>query len=300
MKILHFTSIIFLLITIASCSNNTNENTNTSNDITEEILSDSDIISIKNIQEEKNIVPNQVIIWDNSSLVKWKVNDNLEKTILKIEQVITDQKLAKQNHEYYKWKTIKDIIKDIKREERKDVCIELINRNKIKNPVLAYTSANCLLYNWYWELAIPFFVEFLINWNNKKYLNDRMWYDWLHSADWYWVWGDILSDMTWWEWMYEWVISEMNKKMKIYLKASENHTFDDKFINTMATMVFKSELKKISKEELTNTEMSVKNCNNTIINIEDYKCDIDLSNKKLHNCKIWNIWKKMVECWDNL
>ena len=105
-----------------------------------------------------------------------------------------------------------DILLREKREDRGKVCRKVMDDSRIKNPIASYTAANCLLYNGYGKQAIPLFTEFLFNGNNEKYMNGRIGYGWLHSADWYKV-GKVLPDMTNNQPIYEWVISEIRKEV---------------------------------------------------------------------------------------
>ena len=127
----------------------------------------------------------------------------------------------------------KDILMKESREDRGVICRKVMDYTRVKNPVASYAAANCLLYNGYGEQAIPLFSEFLFNGNNKKYLNGRMGYGWLHSADWYKV-GNVLSEMTKNQSMYEWVISEIKKEV---ISQPDKYTSDaaKKFIRRSKT-----------------------------------------------------------------
>ena len=106
--------------------------------------------------------------------------------------------MSLEQHEAYtkilKQKDMRPILLDLSRSDRKVVCLKIMNSKG--DPMFSYNGANCLLYNGYGDLSIPFFTEFLYNGNNEKYLNSRMGYGWLHSADWYKVGASVLSKMT--------------------------------------------------------------------------------------------------------
>lgn len=106
-----------------------------------------------------------------------------------------------------------EALKEKSIEERKTICLKIMNDNEDSDPIAAFQAGNCLLYNGYGELAIPLFTKYIYNGYNQEYFNGRIGYGWMHSADWYGN-GSVLSKMTNGQDLYIWV----GKKIKAELK----------------------------------------------------------------------------------
>jgi len=194
--------------------------------------------SIENNIDSKKENKNVKIIEKKIFLEKNILNEKLEKIYNKI---IENKK--KTSEISSNWKESFNELKKINIEDRKIICSKLMNEYKKIDPELAFYSANCLLYNGYWKLAIPLFAEYIYWEENKKYFNWRIWYWWLHSSDWYNVWWKILFNMTGNKDLFTWVGEEIQKEVL------ENIDKYKKINKDIFQILMKTELKKISKSE---------------------------------------------------
>lgn len=171
---------------------------------------------------------------------------------------------------------MKSILLDLPRSDRKGVCLKIMHSKT--DPLLSYKGANCLLYNGYGDLSIPFFTAFLYNGNNEKYLNGRMGYDWLHSADWYKVGDDVLSDMTDQKSLYIWVQEKIQQEVLAHPK---------KYGDQALSQVIKTQFRKHIKENPLShfDKKTLKDCKNIIFFYDNYSCLFDKKTKKFKQCK---------------
>jgi len=188
--------------------------------------------------------------------------------------------MSLEQHEAYtkilKQKDMRPILLDLSRSDRKVVCLKIMNSKG--DPMFSYNGANCLLYNGYGDLSIPFFTEFLYNGNNEKYLNSRMGYGWLHSADWYKVGASVLSKMTEHKplhlWMKEKIQEEVLKHPSRYGEKALSNVIKKQFITYTKEHPLSNNDKKILKE-----------CKNIFISFNNYSCYFDKKTKKFQQCK---------------
>ena len=217
-----------------------------------------------------------------------ELTDKLElayKSIVEYDQ-ITDKTESQKNQ-------IKTLM-TLARSERKKICYKLMKSFGVSNPKLAYFAADCLLYNGYGKLAIPFFTEFSTNGNNKKFMNGRMGYEWLHAGDIYEVGGDVLYEMTEGKNFYAWISHGIQDET---LNNFEQYNeLNSDFVSSILKQIFREEVKlNPMSDEQKNT---VKNCQKIMVHIRDFTCEIDHKNrKKYKNCvRDEASTNKLIEC----
>jgi len=184
-------------------------------------------------------------------------------------------------------KKIIDLLKDISREERKEICFKIMIENEFKNPKLSYTAANCLLYNGYGKDAIPIFTRYIyFDHYNERFFNGRIGYGWFHSADWYHVGKDVLSKMTNGKNIYEWVTEEINKEI---------HSNYKKYGLSLSD-IFQLNLKSFQKEShfSKKEELILNNCSKLYINIDNISCIFH--QQQFKKCKKTNNKKFNFKC----
>ncbi|PCJ18531.1 MAG: hypothetical protein COB02_10330 [Candidatus Cloacimonadota bacterium] len=182
------------------------------------------------------------------------------------------------------------ILKQTSRLNRKEICLKLMTDYKITDPKTAYMGANCLLFNGYGDLSIPFFVNFSINGDNKKYLNGRMGYGWLHAGDWYNVGPKVFTKMTQGKDLFTWVQKQMQDEVLNHPKKYDSRVI----VQTLKSILReKSRSHPLSEED----EKIIKTCQDIRINLKNYQCKFNRKSKDLTDCTISkSINKKLVEC----
>ena len=173
-------------------------------------------------------------------------------------------------------KEMREVLLQLPRENRKAVCLKIMNLKD--DPILSYKAANCLLYNGYGELSIPLFTEYLYNGYNEKYLNKRMGYGWLHSADWYKVGEEVLSTMTAQEALYPWIEKRIQEEILKHPNKYGERAIAD---------VIKKQFIQYTKEHPLNDldKQTLKSCQNITLFFYNYTCHFDKKEKKFSQCK---------------
>ena len=182
------------------------------------------------------------------------------------------QKLEIKNDKVNHLEEFTEILLPIQRSERKEICLKVLNTYKDTNPKVAYTAANCLLYNGYGDLAIPLFTRYLYNGYNEKYFNKRIGYGWLHNTNWYKVDDKILTNMLEGLDFYTWVTKKIDLEVLAHPK-----TYGEKALSS----ILKHKLKKVlTKEE----KRLFEECLTPVIHIDKYQCNFNKKLKKLEHC----------------
>jgi hypothetical protein len=172
----------------------------------------------------------------------------------------------------------RDVLLPIKRIERKAICLKALKAYEETNPIVAYSAANCLLYNGYGDLAIPLFARYVYNGNNEKYFNKRIGYDWLHAGNWYNVDPKILTDMLEGLEFYTWTTKQIENEVLMHQKLYGQKAFAN---------VLKQKMRKVLAEKPLSPqeEKSFKSCLNIFIHIDAYTCKFNKKTKKLEACQ---------------
>ena len=185
-----------------------------------------------------------------------------------------------------------DVLLPIKRVERKEICLKLLNTYRDSNPRVAYSAANCLLYNGYGKLAIPLFARYIYNGNNEKYFHKRIGYGWLHAGNWYKVDPTILENMLNGLDFYAWVGKKIEAEVLMHPTLYGQKALDNVIKNKMRTKLTQTPL---TKDE----EKSLKNCSLIFIHIDTYTCKLNKKNNKLEVCQQTNKkYPTILECRD--
>lgn len=185
-----------------------------------------------------------------------------------------------------------DILLPIKRVERKEICLKVMDEYKTSNPKVAYAAANCLLYNGYGNLAIPLFTRYIYNGYNEKYFNKRIGYDWLHAANWYKVDPKILSNMLEGLEFYSWITKQIETEVIMHKKLYGQSAFANVLKQKMRKILAKKPLDAQEKK-------SFQNCLNIFIHIDGHTCKFSKESKKLEECqKSLKKYPSTFECRD--
>lgn len=171
-----------------------------------------------------------------------------------------------------------DVLLPIKRIERKEICLKLLNTYTDSNPMVAYSAANCLLYNGYGKLAIPLFARYIYNGNNEKYFHKRIGYDWLHAGNWYKVDPAILENMLDGMDFYAWVEGKIEAEVLMHPTLYGQKALANVIKHKMRT--------KLTETPLTeNEQKSFKNCSHIFVHIDTYTCKINKENGQPEACQ---------------